>query len=122
MSMEIFDVPSRLLERLAVPYFEQEGIYRCYFNFHNLGHIVLVVYTISKHVSEVSKRSFQRISCSLLFRFFERGSLALAILDMSIANILSFLLVVNENRMKQDGLRGMSRPLMSRGQSQKAQG
>jgi hypothetical protein len=58
MSMEIFGIPFGLMERLAAPHFDQEGIYRCYFDFQDLGQIVLVIYTISKHVSEVSKCSF----------------------------------------------------------------
>lgn len=62
------------------------------FDLGDLGEIVFVVDTVAQNISKVSKCTFQSICCPLLFGFLECGRFSLAILDVTVANVLPILL------------------------------
>lgn len=67
---------------------EYRGSYWCCLDFGNLGNVVLVIDTVAQHIAEIPQSTFQGICCAFFFGFFESCRLALAVLNMSIANIL----------------------------------
>jgi hypothetical protein len=72
VSMQTIHVPSR----------------RLHFDLCDFLQVALIVEAVSKDVAKISQCSFQRIGGSLLLGLFKGSGLALAILDLTIANIL----------------------------------
>lgn len=62
--------------------------YRSGFQFRHFRDIVFVVDAVAEQVAEVTQRSFQSIGRAFLFGLLERWSLSLAILCMTIADVL----------------------------------
>lgn len=58
------------------------------FQFGDLSQILLVVDTVAKYITKVAKSPLQSISSTFFLSFFECSSFPLAILDVTIANIL----------------------------------
>lgn len=88
--MKIFNVPSSLFDSQhgAWQIGGHRGPYRRCLNFGHLGHIILVIDTVTQHVAEVPQCTLQSICCAFFLGLFKRCGLALAVLDMPVANIL----------------------------------
>jgi hypothetical protein len=62
--------------------------YRSCLHPSHLGDVVLVINTIAQHVAEGPQSTFQGICCAFFLGLLEGRGLALAILDMPVADIL----------------------------------
>lgn len=58
-------------------------------DFGDLGNIVLVVDTVSQNIAKVPQCTFQGICCPFFLRLLESRRLALAVLNVSVPNILA---------------------------------
>lgn len=72
--------------------------YRSDFDFGNLGKVVLIIDTVAQNIAEGPQCTLQCIGCPFFLSFLECCRFALAVLDVTVANILKALVTCNAQK------------------------